>query len=213
MAREDTTENAMEMAMETVMETTMETKTTTNGIRPARPADVPDILRLIRDLATYEREPDAVRNTEEDLHRHLFGEHPAVFCHVVEDDANGADDVLADESGSAPRVVGLALWFLNYSTWEGTHGIWLEDLYVDPAARGRGHGRRLLEHLAGVCSERGYARMEWTVLDWNEPSIGFYRSLGAEPLDEWTTFRLTGDALEQAGAAAAVGAGVRGARR
>lgn len=200
-------------AMENVTENTTERKTMTNGIRPARPTDVPDILRLIRDLATYEREPDAVRNTEEDLHRHLFGEHPAVFCHVVEDDANGADDVLADEYGSAPRVVGLALWFLNYSTWEGTHGIWLEDLYVDPAARGRGHGRRLLEHLAGVCSERGYARMEWTVLDWNEPSIGFYRSLGAEPLDEWTTFRLTGDALEQAGAAAAVGAGVRGARR
>jgi GNAT superfamily N-acetyltransferase len=104
-------------------------------------------------------------------------------------------------------VVGLALWFLNYSTWEGTHGIWLEDLYVDPAVRGRGHGRRLLEHLAGICLERGYARLEWTVLDWNEPSIGFYRSLGAEPMDEWTTFRLAGDALLSAGETAGVGAG------
>lgn len=169
----------------------MERNTMTNGIRPARPGDVPEILRLIRDLATYEREPDAVLNTEGALHRHLFGEHPAVFCHVVE-------DVVEEATGT--RVVGLALWFLNYSTWKGTHGIWLEDLYVDPAVRGRGHGRRLLEHLAGICVERGYARMEWTVLDWNEPSIGFYRSLGAEPLDEWTTFRLTGQALLTAGA-------------
>jgi GNAT superfamily N-acetyltransferase len=172
----------------------------TNGIRPARSADVPDILRLIRDLAAYEREPDAVRNTEEQLHRHLFGEHPAVFCHVVEDVVDGAD-------AAGPGVVGLALWFLNYSTWEGTHGIWLEDLYVDPSVRGRGHGRRLLEHLAGICAERGYARMEWTVLDWNEPSIGFYRSLGAVPMDEWTTFRLTGGALIEAGASAGLAAG------
>lgn len=166
-----------------------------SGIRPARPADVPDLLRLIRDLATYEREPDAVRNTEVELGRHLFGEHPAVFCHVVEDVVQEGPD------GAGTRVVGLALWFLNYSTWEGTHGIWLEDLYVDPVARGRGHGRRLLEHLAGICTERGYARMEWSVLDWNEPSIGFYRSLGAEPMDEWTTFRLTGDALAGVGGA------------
>jgi len=177
----------------------------TNGVRAARPADVPAILRLIRDLATYEREPDAVRNTEEALHRHLFGEHPAVFCHVVEDVVDDAAGDAAD--GAGPRVVGLALWFLNYSTWEGTHGIWLEDLYVDPAVRGRGHGRRLLEHLAGICSERGYARMEWTVLDWNEPSIGFYRSLGAVPMDEWTTFRLTGDALLRAGGTAVLGPG------
>ncbi|MDI3330939.1 MAG: GNAT family N-acetyltransferase [Micrococcus sp.] len=172
----------------------------TNGIRPARPGDVPQILRLIRDLAAYEREPDAVRNTEEELHRHLFGEHPAVFCHVVEDVVDHAPG--GDPAGTGPGVVGLALWFLNYSTWEGTHGIWLEDLYVDPAVRGRGHGRRLLEHLAGICTERGYARMEWTVLDWNEPSIGFYRSLGAEPMDEWTTFRLTGEALQRTGATA-----------
>ncbi len=159
-----------------------------SGIRPARPGDVPEILRLIRDLAVYEREPDAVVNTEQSLHRHLFGEHPAVFCHVAEDAVAGGD----------PAVVGLALWFLNYSTWEGTHGIWLEDLYVDPAARGRGHGYRLLRHLAGIAADRGYARLEWTVLDWNEPAIGFYRSLGAVPMDGWTTFRLTGEALTTA---------------
>lgn len=156
-------------------------------IRPARPEDVPHVLRLIHDLAVYEREPDAVKNTQEALTGHLFGEHPAVFCHVVE----------GGEIGERP-VVGMALWFLNYSTWEGTHGIWLEDLYVDPAARGRGHGRALLLHLAGLAAERGYARMEWTVLDWNEPSIGFYRALGAEPLDEWTTYRLSGEALRSA---------------
>ena len=99
----------------------------------------------------------------------------------------------------------MALWFLSYSTWEGTHGIWLEDLYVDPALRGRGHGKKLLLHLAGIATERGYARMEWTVLDWNEPSIGFYRSLGATSQDEWTTFRLTGAALEDAAAATSDG--------
>ncbi|MEV4901321.1 GNAT family N-acetyltransferase [Citricoccus sp. NPDC055426] len=158
-------------------------------IRPARPDDVPHILRLIHDLAVYEREPDAVKNTPEALTWHLFGEHPAVFCHVVEEGGG--------EGGEA-TVVGLALWFLNYSTWEGTHGIWLEDLYVDPAARGRGHGKALLLHLASLAAERGYARMEWTVLDWNEPSIGFYRALGAAPLDEWTTYRLSGEALRRA---------------
>ncbi|WP_396134485.1 GNAT family N-acetyltransferase [Citricoccus sp. I39-566] len=160
---------------------------TPHGIRPARPEDVPHILRLIRDLAVYEREPDAVRNTEASLTEHLFGEQPAVFCHVVED--QGA-------------VVGLALWFLNYSTWEGTHGIWLEDLYVDPAVRGRGHGKALLLHLAALAARRGYARMEWTVLDWNEPSIGFYRALGAVALDDWTTQRLDGPALRAAATAA-----------
>jgi GNAT superfamily N-acetyltransferase len=166
-----------------------------SAIRPARPGDVPHLLRLIRDLAAYEREPDAVRNTEGALREHLFGEHPAVFCHVVEDVPPG--------SGDGPTVVGLALWFLNYSTWEGTHGIWLEDLYVDPAVRGRGHGKALLLHLAGIAAQRGYARLEWTVLDWNEPSIGFYRSLGADPMDEWTTYRLTGEALRDAAVTAA----------
>ncbi|MEW1980155.1 GNAT family N-acetyltransferase [Citricoccus sp. NPDC079358] len=192
--------------------------TVSGTVRPAVPADVPHLLRLIRDLAVYEREPDAVKTTEAALEASLFGEHPAVFCHVIED--TRPDDALAAGSATGPAgaepiperassalprpsVVGLALWFLSYSTWEGTHGIWLEDLYVDPALRGRGHGTRLLSHLAGIAVERGYARLEWTVLDWNEPSIGFYRSLGATSQDEWTTFRLTGAALEDAGAAAA----------
>jgi ribosomal protein S18 acetylase RimI-like enzyme len=103
--------------------------------------------------------------------------------------------------------MGFALWFLNYSTWEGTHGIYLEDLYVRPAARGRGYGKALLAELARIAVERGYARVEWAVLKWNEPSIGFYRSLGAVPMEEWDTFRLTGGALAEFGASAAGSAG------
>jgi GNAT superfamily N-acetyltransferase len=150
-------------------------------IRAARREDVPVILELIHDLAVYEKEPDAVRNTPQALEQHLFADHPAVFARVLEDE------------GTAQ---GFALWFLNYSTWEGVHGIWLEDLYVRPEARGRGYGKALLRSLAQTAVERGYARVEWTVLNWNEPSILFYKSLGAQPMDEWTTYRLTGDALE-----------------
>lgn len=150
-------------------------------IRPAIVSDVPAILQMIHDLAIYEKEPDAIRNTPEKLIEALFGENPRVFAHMAE---NAAGD-----------VQGFALWFLNYSTWEGVHGIYLEDLYVSPDARGLGHGKALLQHLAGIAVERGYARVEWSVLDWNEPSIGFYRSLGAEPMDGWSTFRLSGDAL------------------
>ncbi|WP_408021429.1 GNAT family N-acetyltransferase [Sinomonas humi] len=149
-------------------------------LRRATPDDVPAILGLIRDLAVYEREPDAVKNTVAVLTEQLFGESPAIFAHVV------------DEGG---EVLGFALWFLNYSTWEGTHGIYLEDLYVRPEARGRGYGKALLRELARTAVERGYARVEWSVLKWNEPSIGFYRSIGARPMDEWDTFRLTGSSL------------------
>ena len=168
---------------------------TTAVLRRAEPADVPAILELIHELAVYEREPDAVKNTAEDLTEALFGDHPAVFAHVVEDSAAGSS-----------AVVGFALWFLNYSTWEGTHGIYLEDLYVRPAARGRGYGKALLAELARIAVERGYARVEWAVLKWNEPSIGFYRSLGARPMEEWDTFRLTGEALAAFGTATGVGA-------
>ncbi|WP_323961754.1 GNAT family N-acetyltransferase [Arthrobacter sp. JZ12] len=150
------------------------------AIREARRDDVPIILQLIHDLAEYEKEPDAVRNTVEGLEDALFGENSRIFAHVAEDDGG---------------VQGFALWFLNYSTWEGVHGIYLEDLYVRPEARGSGYGKALLQTLARIASERGYARVEWSVLDWNEPSIGFYRSLGAAPQDEWTTFRLTGPSL------------------
>jgi ribosomal protein S18 acetylase RimI-like enzyme len=151
-----------------------------NTIREARPADVPVILQLIHDLALYEREPDAVKNTVESLQGALFGERPTIYAHVAQ--AHG-------------EVQGFALWFLNYSTWEGVNGIYLEDLYVRPEARGAGHGRALLANLAKIATERGYARVEWSVLNWNEPSIRFYESLGARAQSEWSTFRLTGNAL------------------
>jgi GNAT superfamily N-acetyltransferase len=149
-------------------------------LRAARPGDEPGILAMIHALAVYEREPDAVENTEGMLTATLFGDAPRAFAHVVEHDG---------------EIVGIAIWFVTYSTWTGTHGIWLEDLVVDEARRGRGYGRALMSALAAECVERGYRRFEWTVLDWNEPSIGFYRSIGAEPLTEWTTQRLTGDRL------------------
>lgn len=149
-------------------------------LREARPGDEAGTLRMIQALADYEREPDAVRNTTEMIAETLFGADPKAFAHVVEREG---------------RIVGIAIWFLTYSTWTGRHGVWLEDLIVDEAERGRGYGKALIASLAGVCVERGYTRLEWTVLDWNAPSIAFYRSLGAAPMDEWTTQRLTGDEL------------------
>lgn len=154
-------------------------------IRPAVPQDTATILELIHDLAIYEKEPDAVRTTVGQLEEALFGRSPAIYAHVAEDDYG---------------IQGFALWFLNYSTWEGVHGIYLEDLYVRPSARGKGYGKALLRTLAQTAVERGYARVEWSVLNWNEPSIEFYKSLGAGPQSEWTTFRLTGDALTGFGA-------------
>jgi len=118
--------------------------------------------------------------TEDDLRRSLFGDQPAVFAHVAEHEG---------------AVAGFALWFVNYSTWTGRHGIYLEDLYVSPELRGHGYGRALLTELARICVERGYGRLEWSVLDWNEPAIGFYESLGAVAMDEWTVHRMTGPAL------------------
>jgi len=150
-------------------------------LRPARPGDDTGILALIRALAVYEREPDAVENTADALAASLFGPDPKVFAHVVERDG---------------AIVGIAIWFVTYSTWTGRHGLWLEDLYVDEAQRGRGYGKQLMRALARVCLDRGYGRFEWTVLDWNAPSIAFYRSIGAVAQDEWTTQRLTGPALE-----------------
>jgi GNAT superfamily N-acetyltransferase len=149
-------------------------------IRPATPSDVPALLGLVRELAEYEREPDAVEATEDQLHEVLFGSSPAVFCDLVEIDH---------------EVVGMAIWFLNFSTWLGRHGIYLEDLYVTPTHRGAGHGKALLTHLARRCVGAGYGRLEWSVLDWNRPAIDFYIGLGAIPMDEWTTHRVTGDAL------------------
>ena len=154
-------------------------------IRPAVPADVPEILRLVVELAEYEREPDAVAATEDGFLAALFGDDPAVHALVID----------GEEAGT---LAGMAVWFLTFSTWEGVHGIHLEDLYVRPAYRGAGYGTALLTSLAALCVERGYARLEWDVLDWNTPAIGFYESLGARPLDGWTTYRLDGEALRRA---------------
>jgi len=155
-------------------------------IRPATPADIPVIHALIRELATYEKASDEARATPEQLRDALFGERPAAFAHIAED-ASG-------------EPVGFAVWFLNFSTWRGVHGIYLEDLFVRPEARGGGHGKALLTELARICVERGYERLEWSVLNWNRPAIDFYEALGARPQDEWTVYRLTDEALRELGA-------------
>ena len=156
----------------------------TVSIRPATPSDTALILRFIRELAVYEKLEHAVVATEQDIERALFGEQPH------------AEVVIAEE-GDQPA--GFALYFQTFSTFRGRPGLYLEDLYVTPASRGKGYGRALLAHLAQIAVARGCARFEWSVLDWNEPAIGFYKSLGAVPMDEWTVYRLTGDALSALG--------------
>ncbi|WP_213980201.1 GNAT family N-acetyltransferase [Sphingomonas sp. dw_22] len=149
-------------------------------VRPALPTDVPLILRLVRELAEFEREPDAVVATEPMLESALFGERPA------------AEAVIAELDGT---VQGFALFFQNFSTWTGRPGLYLEDLYVTPDARGAGVGTALLRHLAGIALDRGCGRFEWAVLDWNEPAIRFYRALGAVGMGEWQVQRVSGEAL------------------
>ena len=156
-------------------------------IRRATEADVPAITGLVHELAAYEKSSSLCTVGDEHLRRALFGAQPSVFAHV------------ADQEGV---VVGCALWFLNFSTWDGVNGIYLEDLYVQPAARGGGFGKGLLAALAAECVAHDYTRLTWSVLNWNTPSIGFYRSLGAQPQDEWTTFRLTEEALAELAATA-----------
>jgi GNAT superfamily N-acetyltransferase len=151
-------------------------------IRSARVEDVPVILELIRELATYERAPEEVTATEEQLVDVLFGERPAA-------------EVLLVFEGKSP--VGFAVFFYNFSTWLGRPGLYLEDLFVKPEKRGKGYGRALLIDLAKIARDRGCGRMEWAVLDWNEPAIKFYRALGAKPMDEWTVFRLTRDGIAE----------------
>jgi GNAT superfamily N-acetyltransferase len=152
-------------------------------IRRALESDLEALSDFIRDLALYERALELAQATPEQLRDSFFGDSPQVFCDLVESD----EGVLA----------GFAVWFLNYSTWTGTHGIYLEDLFVRPECRGRGYGRALLVHLAQECVRHGYARLQWSVLDWNTPSIEFYESLGAIAQDEWTVFRLSSPALER----------------
>ncbi|WP_103537277.1 MULTISPECIES: GNAT family N-acetyltransferase [unclassified Streptomyces] len=159
-------------------------------IRTATPEDIPALHALVRELAAYEKALDEVVASEAQLAEALFGDRPAAYAHVATADDNGGDSA---------EVIGFALWFLNFSTWRGVHGIYLEDLYVRPERRGGGHGKALLAELARICVERGYERLEWSVLDWNAPSIAFYESLGARPQDEWTVYRLTDGALVSLG--------------
>jgi GNAT superfamily N-acetyltransferase len=146
-----------------------------------QPDDVPTVLGLVRELAAYEKAEHEALMTTEQLTTALFGPSPALFGHVALDDGGA--------------IAGFALWFLNFSTWRGTHGIYLEDLFVSPSHRGTGLGRELLRTLAQECVDRGFSRLEWSVLDWNAPSIEFYKAAGAVPMDEWTVFRLTDEAL------------------
>ena len=150
-------------------------------IREAKISDVQAIYDLIVELAIYEKEPDAVIASVEDIKENLFGADPVAYCHVAEVDG---------------QVVGIAIWFLNYSTWLGKAGLYLEDLFVKPQFRGSGLGLQLMKTLAQLCVDRNYERFQWWVLDWNEPSINFYKSIGAEAMDEWTVYRLSGSALK-----------------
>ncbi|NJP47851.1 GNAT family N-acetyltransferase [Actinacidiphila epipremni] len=151
-------------------------------IRAATPADLPVLHALIRELAAYERALDQAQATEEQLRTALFGPDPVAHALVAADDTSG-------------EAVGFALWFRNFSTWTGTPGLYLEDLFVRPSARGAGHGKALLAALAAICVARGWSRFEWSVLDWNEKALAVYRSIGALPQDEWTVQRLSGPAL------------------
>ena len=150
-------------------------------IRSADKSEVSVIAQLIKELAIYEKAPELAVASLEQLEAAFFGDNPAVFCDFIEDEAGA--------------VAGLAIWFLNYSTWTGTHGIYLEDLFVLPQYRGRGYGKALLKYLAGICVERGYHRFQWWVLDWNTPAIAFYQNLGAVAMNEWTTMRIEGPPL------------------
>ncbi len=151
-------------------------------VRRAKPGDEQDILRLIHALAAYEHASEAVKATPEGLEAALFGDHPKVFAHVAERDG---------------KVVGIAVWFFNYSTWTGRHGIYLEDLFVDPEVRGGGVARALFEALAAEAKAHDCARLDWNVLDWNDLAKGFYRKLGARQLADWEPWRLDGEALAQ----------------
>ena len=154
------------------------------NIRKATPADIPLILQFIRELAEYEHAPEEAVATSEDLRRDGFSGEPRFFVEIAEWDGEPA---------------GFALWFFNYSTWQGKAGLYLEDLFVRPRFRRKGIGKALLVHLAGVAIEKGCGRYQWQVLDWNTPAIKFYESLGAKVMKEWLTMRVTGEALHRLG--------------
>ncbi|MBO0811963.1 MAG: N-acetyltransferase [Microlunatus sp.] len=152
-------------------------------IRAAREDDLDEIVALIKELAVYEKAPDQAKATADDLRAALFCEHPKVFCQLAETDDG--------------QVAGFALYFYNFSTWEGRHGLYLEDLFIRPEYRGSGFGGALLRRLAGIAADNGFARMEWVVLNWNKPAIAVYDRIGGVPMDEWTIYRLAGDALTE----------------
>ena len=154
-------------------------------IRQAEPADVPEIFAMINELAAYEKSAHEVQSSEELLHASLFADEPAVWCSILE-----------ERRGEQWLVAGFAIWFRNFFTWTAKHSIYLDDLYVREQFRGRGYGRALLAHLAQICVERGYPRLDWWVLDWN-PAVDFYHSIGAIGMDERTVFRLTGPGLDE----------------
>ena len=151
-------------------------------IRRATESDIDHLVKLVYELADYERAPHECHLTAEQLRTALFRDSPTLFAHVAELDG---------------AVVGCALWFRNFSTWDGEHGLYLEDLYIRPHARGTGLGKALLAALAEECLQQGYTRLQWSVLNWNKPTITFYKSLGATPMNEWTTYRITGPALNK----------------
>lgn len=155
-------------------------------VRTARPEDVAAIVAMVHELAAYERAPEQCRLTVAQLHTALFCEHPALFGHVATGTVPSGDRI----------TLGFALWFRNFSTWEGVHGIYLEDLYVKPEARRAGTGQRLLAALAAICIEQGYQRLDLSVLHWN-PARKFYRAIGAQAMEEWVPYRLSGDALHR----------------
>ena len=150
-------------------------------IRRATREEAPLIAELILELALFEKAPESAQASLADISEAFFCDHPAVFCNFIEDEAG--------------LVQGFAIWFLNYSTWTGTHGIYLEDLFIRAQARGKGYGKAMLRHLAALCVERGYHRLQWWVLDWNTNAIEFYQGFGAQLMDEWTTMRVEGVAL------------------
>jgi GNAT superfamily N-acetyltransferase len=151
-------------------------------IREAQITDAPTILELIRELAIYEKAPNEVVATVADIEATIFAKQPKVFCDVLEEDG---------------QIQAMAIWFLSYSTWQGKHGLYLEDLYVRESARGKGYGKAMLAQLAQKCIDNDYGRFQWWVLDWNEPAIEFYKAHGALAMDEWTTFRVSGENLAE----------------
>lgn len=163
-------------------------------ITQAGPADVPAIAGMIRDLASYERAAEHALASDDDLHAALFGPDPVARALVALPDG-------ATDTGPGRDLAGFALWFRSFSTWTGRPGVYLEDLYVRPEHRRSGHGRALLAALARICVERGYPRLEWSVLNWNEPALAFYRAVGATGMHDWTVHRVTGAALDELGRA------------